>query len=63
MAVTVYYENDADSSIIRDKHVAVIGPGSSGDPRRPDVLVAGRLVTPAAAVELAAPPAAHERGG
>jgi len=30
MAVTVYYENDADSSIIRGKKVAVIGYGSQG---------------------------------
>ena len=30
MAVTVYYENDADSSIIRNKKVAVIGYGSQG---------------------------------
>jgi ketol-acid reductoisomerase len=30
MAVTVYYENDADSSIIRGRKVAVIGYGSQG---------------------------------
>ena len=30
MAVTVYYETDADSSIIRSKKVAVIGYGSQG---------------------------------
>ncbi|MGI9646267.1 MAG: ketol-acid reductoisomerase [Ilumatobacteraceae bacterium] len=30
MAVTVYYENDADSSIIRDRKVAIIGYGSQG---------------------------------
>jgi ketol-acid reductoisomerase len=30
MAVTVYYESDADSSIIRGKKVAVIGYGSQG---------------------------------
>jgi ketol-acid reductoisomerase len=30
MAVTVYYETDADPSIIRDKKVAVIGYGSQG---------------------------------
>ncbi|MDX2380640.1 MAG: ketol-acid reductoisomerase [Acidimicrobiia bacterium] len=30
MAVTVYYESDADSSIIRSKKVAVIGYGSQG---------------------------------
>ncbi|MDX2381997.1 MAG: ketol-acid reductoisomerase, partial [Acidimicrobiia bacterium] len=30
MAVTVYYASDADSSIIRDKKVAVIGYGSQG---------------------------------
>ncbi len=30
MAVTVYYENDADSSIIRSKQVAIIGYGSQG---------------------------------
>ena len=30
MAVTVYYENDADPSIIRNRKVAVIGYGSQG---------------------------------
>jgi ketol-acid reductoisomerase len=30
MAVTVYYESDADSSIIRDRKVAIIGYGSQG---------------------------------
>ena len=30
MAVTVYYENDADPSIIRSKKVAIIGYGSQG---------------------------------
>ncbi|MEM1335252.1 MAG: NAD(P)-binding domain-containing protein, partial [Actinomycetota bacterium] len=30
MAVTVYYADDADSSIIRSKKVAVIGYGSQG---------------------------------
>ncbi len=30
MAVTVYYENDADSSIIRNRKVAIIGYGSQG---------------------------------
>jgi ketol-acid reductoisomerase len=30
MAVTVYYETDADPSIIRDKKVAIIGYGSQG---------------------------------
>ena len=30
MAVTVYYAEDADSSIIRSKKVAIIGYGSQG---------------------------------
>ncbi|PDO09753.1 MAG: ketol-acid reductoisomerase [Candidatus Reconcilbacillus cellulovorans] len=30
MAVTMYYENDADLSVLRDKTVAVIGYGSQG---------------------------------
>ncbi|RMH18170.1 MAG: hypothetical protein D6696_13650 [Acidobacteria bacterium] len=39
----------------------VLGPGSSGDPRRPEVLIGGRKVEPPGPVELVPPPDAHGR--
>ena len=45
MAVTLYYANDADSSIIRGKKVAVIGSGPAGLAAADQLNKAGHLVT------------------
>lgn len=34
MAVTIYYENDCDPSIIQGKKVAILGYGSQGHAHR-----------------------------
>ena len=33
MPVTIYYDNDADLSLLKDKTIAILGYGCQGTPR------------------------------